>query len=393
MRYKLSDDTWGQEEIEALKRVTDSGMFTMGENVERFEAGFAEKFGSKHAVMVSSGSAANLIAIASLVYSGKLKRGDEVIVPAVSWSTTYFPLAQMGLRLRFVDVDLSTLNMDAAKVERAVTRQTKMIFAVNLLGNPSELEMLQDICDRHGLILAEDNCEAMGGRYKGKCLGTFGLFGTFSTFYSHHISTMEGGVVVTDDTELYHYMLSVRSHGWTRHLPEDSPIYEKCENPFYESFHFIVPGFNLRPIEMEAAAGIEQLKKLDGIVAQRRENAAYFKERMRPIEWIGTQRERGESSWFGFALLLKDVGAATRDSLVGELSDAGIDVRPIVAGNFARNPVIRYLEHSCSMPLDNADDIHANGFFVGNHSKPMSDEIDYLAAALTRWRKAGESAR
>jgi len=393
MRYKLSDDTWGQEEIAALKRVTDSGMFTMGENVERFETDFAKKFGSKHAVMVSSGSAANLIAIASLVYSEKLKRGDEVIVPAVSWSTTYFPLAQMGLRLRFVDVDPETLNIDVAKVERAITQQTKMIFVVNLLGNPNEFEALQDICDRHDLILAEDNCEAMGGRYKEKYLGTFGSFGTFSTFYSHHISTMEGGIVVTDDTALYHYMLSVRSHGWTRHLPEDSPIYEKCENPFYESFHFIVPGFNLRPIEMEAAVGIEQLKKLDGIIAQRRENAVYFKERMRHIEWIGIQRERGESSWFGFALLLEGGDAASRDSLVGELSDAGIDVRPIVAGNFARNPVIRYLEHSCATSLDRADDVHTNGFFVGNHSKPMSEEIDYLAATLTRWHDAGGTAR
>ena len=228
----------------------------------------------------------------------------------------------------------------------------------------------------------EDNCESLGAEYKGRKAGTFGLVGTFSTFYSHHLCTMEGGVTVTDDEELYHYMLSIRAHGWTRNLPRDSKIYQKSENDFYESFNFIVPGFNLRPLEMEGAAGLEQLGKMDGIIAQRRENAAYFRERMREIPGARIQKEIGESSWFGFAVVLEGENAGKRDRVVRELSAKGIEVRPIVAGNFTRNRVIGYMDYSIHGSLEAADEIHDNGFFVGNHSKSNLAEIGYFIDVL-----------
>jgi len=355
----------------------------MGAEVKSYEADFAAHFGSRYAVMVSSGSAANLLGIAALVYSGRLKAGDEVIVPAVSWSTTYFPLTQMGLRLRFVDIDPDTLNIDVALLDAAITDATRMVFAVNLLGNPCDYSQLRAICEAHDLILAEDNCESMGASFQEKMCGTFGVFGTFSSFYSHHIATMEGGVVLTDDEELYHFMLSLRAHGWTRDLPKTSQLYSKNPDPFYESYNFILPGFNLRPLEMEAAIGREQIIKLDGLVSQRILNEAYLKEALGGLRGFRRQRPLQQSSWFGFAFIIDPDCDVSRDQVVKQLTNSGIEVRPIVAGNFTRNPVISYLPHSIAAPLTAADDIHKNGFFVGNHGHDMRRELDYFASVMS----------
>lgn len=382
MKYSLSNDTWDSAEYKAIDRVVASNHFTMGDEVTQYEKAFAAKFASKYAIMSNSGSSANLLMIAALVYSGRLNRGDEILVTAVSWSTSYFPISQMGLKIRFVDIDLATLNVDASKLEEAVTEKTKAVLAVNLLGNPNDFSHLQEMCDKHHLILLEDNCESMGARFKGKYTGTFGLLGTFSTYYSHHLCTMEGGVTVTDDEELYHYMLAIRSHGWTRHLPEGSPIYQKSEDPFYESFNFIMPGFNLRPIEMEAAAGQEQLKKLDTFISQRRKNASYFQRRIQAEIDFLIQQETGESSWFGFAIILPESKTGSRQKYIQKLRDNEIETRPIVAGNFARQKALKFLDYSISGNLSNADYIHENGFFVGNHSIEMEDKIDFLIDTL-----------
>lgn len=232
MNYVLSDDTWVKDEIEVAHHVIDSRSYTMGEYVNRFEEMFADKFGSKFAVMCNSGSSANLLMVSALVYSGILRRGDEVIVTAVSWSTTYFPLSQYGLKIRFVDIDKYTLNLDIQLLEEAITQNTKAVLAVNLLGNPNDFQYLKQICRNYNLILLEDNCESMGAIFDNQYTGTFGLLGTFSTYFSHHISTIEGGVVLTDDEELYHYMLAIRSHGWTRNIPKESCIYKKMRISF-----------------------------------------------------------------------------------------------------------------------------------------------------------------
>lgn len=382
MKYGLSNGTWGEEEYKAVNQVLNSKRFTIGPSVARMEKEFAEYFGAKYAVMSSSGSSANLLAIASMVYSGRLSKGDEVLVPAVSWSTTYFPIEQMGLKIRLVDIDRNTLNIDINKAKKAVTDKTKAIFAVNLLGNPNDFEELMGLCKEHNLVLLEDNCESMGAEIGGKKAGTFGLLGTFSSYFSHHICTMEGGYTVTNDEELYHYMLSIRSHGWTRNLPEGSPIYTKAEDPFYESFRFIVPGFNVRPLEIEAAAGLVQLSKLDGFVKQRCKNAEYFNKLMADDSRFYIQKEIGRSSWFGFAIILNENLAGQRDRYISALRTADIEVRPIVAGNFARQPVFQYMDASIYGELKNADYIHDNGFFVGNHSVEMSQQLDYLKTVL-----------
>ncbi|WP_368272326.1 DegT/DnrJ/EryC1/StrS family aminotransferase [Enterocloster lavalensis] len=382
MEFKLCDNPWGSEEIAAIEKVIRSNMYTMGQEVRKYEEDFAKRFGTKYAIMVSSGSTANLLAIAALVYSHRLPRGSEVIVPAVSWSTTYAPLEQFGMKVVFVDIDKETLNIDLNSLRRNITNKTKMILLVNLLGNPNDFDVIRDMCKGKDIIIMEDNCESLGAKYNDKQAGTFGVVGTYSSFYSHHICTMEGGTVVTDDDQLYEYMLAVRAHGWTRNLPDNSTIYEKRSDPFYESFNFIIPGFNIRPLEMEGAIGQEQLKKMDGMIKQRRKNAEYFKNRMQKFEDIRIQKEIGESSWFGFALLLQGKLLGQRDKIVHALRENGIETRPIVAGNFTRNKVIEYMDYSIPEKLVNADDIHFNGFFIGNHSSNNNKEIDYFIKVL-----------
>ena len=384
MFYDLASSSWGPEEIAAMRRGIESRRFTMGEHVERFEESFRAKFGVRHALMVGSGSAANLVGIAALSYvrNRPLKRGDEVIVPAISWATTYYPLQQYGLRLRFVDVELDTLNMDVSRLEQALTPRTRMVVAVSVLGNPCALDTLRAFCDRHGLYLFEDNCESMGASLNGKLAGTFGDIGTFSTCFSHHISTMEGGVLVTGNTEIDHVARSMRAHGWTRDLPADTKIYDKRDEDFFEAYRFILPGFNARPLEVAGAIGVEQLKKLDAMVEARRRNAALFQKLFARDERFIIQRENGRSSWFCFTIILNPGLRIDRGKVMNALKEADIGYRIITGGNFLRHDVIRYFDYDRVGEIKNADIAHDRGFFVGNHPQDLTPQIKRLREVL-----------
>ncbi|WP_018633990.1 DegT/DnrJ/EryC1/StrS family aminotransferase [Neomegalonema perideroedes] len=382
-RFPLATSSWDEAEYQALQNVIASDRFTMGAHVEEFERRFAEHFGARHAIMVNSGSSANLIMVAALFFTQnpalKLNRGDEIIVPAVSWSTTYYPLCQYGLRVKFVDVDAGTLNYDLSALAEAVTSKTRAIMIVNLLGNPNDFDAIEKIVAGREILLLEDNCESMGATYKGRQTGTFGLMGSYSSFFSHHISTMEGGLVVTDDEELHHIMLALRAHGWTRNLPKVNRVTGvKSDDPFEESFRFVLPGYNLRPLEMSGALGIEQLKKVPALIAGRRANAALFQEKLSDHPLFSIQKEIGESSWFGFSLLLRPSSGLTRKEMVARLTEAGFECRPIVAGNFAKNEVLKYFDHEIHGNLSNASYIDANGLFVGNHHYPIPEAVEAL---------------
>ena len=386
--YDLASSSWGQEELDALQRVIASGQLTMGPCVRQFEEAFAAKFGLKHALMVSSGSAANLVGVAALFHKRDrpLHRGDEVIVPSISWATTYYPLQQYGLRLRFVDVDLFTLNIDVSQLERALTPRTRMVVAVSILGNPCALDELRAFCDRHGLYLFEDNCESMGATLDGKPCGSFGHVNTFSSFFSHHISTMEGGVLATDDTEIYHLARSMRAHGWTRDLPEDTTIYERRADDFFEAYRFILPGYNARPLELAGAVGVEQLKKLDGMIAIRRDNAALFQSLFEGDERFIIQRELpgARSSWFSFTVILNPKLDIDRQRVMTALKEAGIGFRIITGGCFLRHDVIKYFEYDTVGEIVNANIAHDRGFFVGNHPRELRPRIERLRHVLDR---------
>ena len=230
--YPLASTTWDSEEVRAATRLLESNQLTMGAEVRKFEEDFAQYIGSKYAVMFNSGSSANLGMLAALRYvrNSPVQEGDEVIVPAVSWSTTYYPVNQVGLTLKFVDVNLQTLNIDVNLVEQAIGPKTKAILAVNLLGNPAELNVLRALSEKHNLVLLEDNCESLGAELGGEKTGSFGLAGTYSFFFSHHICTMEGGMVTTNSKDFAETLISMRAHGWTRGLENVNSVHNKSEN-------------------------------------------------------------------------------------------------------------------------------------------------------------------
>jgi CDP-6-deoxy-D-xylo-4-hexulose-3-dehydrase len=384
IKYPLASSTWDEKEIEAINGVIAKDMYTMGAGVKQFEENFAEYVNSKYAVMVNSGSSANLIAVAALFFTKnpKLKRGDEVIVPAVSWSTTYYPLAQYGLKLKFVDVDLHTLNFDLEQLKNAVSDQTKMILAVNLLGNPNNFDAINEIIGDKDIILMEDNCESMGAEFKGKQAGTFGLVGTYSTFYSHHMATMEGGLIVTDDEEMYHVMVCLRAHGWTRHLPKENHVSNKSDNAFEESFRFILPGYNVRPVEMSGVIGVEQLKKLPSFLDYRRKNAELFVSLFENHKDFYIQKNIDNSSWFGFSFILKPESTLDRAEIVKKLEANQIDCRPIVTGDFTKNEVLKHFDYEIFGEMKNAQYLDKKGFFVGNHQVDLTQEIHHLFDVL-----------
>ena len=383
-KYPLATATWDQKEIDAMHSVIESGNFTMGEKVSLFEKEFSRYIGSQNAVMVNSGSSANLLMIAALFYTKnpklKLKRGDEVIVPAVSWSTTYYPLYQYGLKIKFVDIDIETLNYDLVQLEAAISNKTRVVLAVNLLGNPNDFNFINSIIKAKNIILLEDNCESMGATFNDKKTGTFGVMGTFSSFYSHHISTMEGGIIVTDDAELHQILISLRSHGWTRELPEKNLICDdKSEDILEESFRFVLPGYNVRPLELEAAVGIEQIKKLPMIIKERRKNAKLFTEILNNHPKLMIQKEIGKSSWFGFSIIIRPGSSLIRKELVEKLNYLGFEIRPIVTGNFLKNEVVKFFNYKVHDNLKNAEYLDKHGLFIGNQHYSISNAFEALA--------------
>jgi len=383
-KFPLATATWDEAEHEAMQEVIRSGMYTMGKKVAEFESRFAAYNGSRHCVMVNSGSSANLLMVAALFFTRnpalKLQQGDEVIVPAVSWPTTYYPLQQYGLRIKFVDVDLHTLNYDLSQLRSAITDRTRAIMAVNLLGNPNDFEALKQMIGDRPILLLEDNCESLGAEFAGRKAGTFGVMGSYSSFFSHHISTMEGGMIVTDDEELHHILLCLRAHGWTRNLPKENRVTgTKSDDPFEESFRFVLPGYNVRPLELEGAIGIQQMDKLARMIAERRENGRRLQDAMGNHPTLMIQREIGASSWFGFSLVIRPGCDLTRKQLVQRLSEAGFECRPVVAGNFAKNEVVRFFDAEVHGALSNAEHIDHSGLFVGNHHYPIPEAIAELS--------------
>lgn len=339
--HPLSNSTWGEEEIAAVCEVVASGRFTMGEKTSQYERAFADYIGSKYAVACNSGSSANLLMVAA--YTLRFGTGT-VIVPSVAWATSYSPFQQYGWRLVFLDIDRDTLNYNPVDLRQAVAFfGNVVILAVNLLGNPNDFNEFPK-----NAVILEDNCESLGAEYAGKKTGCFGVMSSHSTFFSHHICTMEGGVVTTDDEWFYQAMLCLRSHGWDRHLPEKNVFGVKPG-----VFNFLFPGYNLRPTEMQSAIGLKQLGKIDGLIKSRRENAKSF-----PLK---TQKEIGKSSWFGFTVFGEDVEKVSKVC----------ETRPVVTGNFLRSPSIKHYKHEIYGQTPNADYVHDHACFIGNSHKKI----------------------
>lgn len=383
--YPLAADNWDQEEIDSINEVIKSNRFTMGKKVKEFESQLGEKFQAKHVVMVNSGSSANLVMLSALriMTQSKELMNPNIIVPSVSWSTTYTPAYFLGFKLKFVDVDPNTFGLNLLDVMEAVDDETVGILTVNLLGSASDLEEIARFAKERRIILLEDNCESLGATLNGKFTGTFGSMASHSSFFSHHINTMEGGWVTTDDSDLYEILLSLRAHGWTRELPLESKLRTLGESDWFNSqFEFILPGLNFRPLEIEAAIGVVQVAKVDEMLRIRRSNAELFKAEFEKLHGVTTQRPLGDSSWFAFALLFES--KSVRDFVAIQLRNSGIECRPIVTGNFTRQPVLEYLNHEIIGDLHVANRIHDTGLYVGNHPRDLQSEIRHMAKVVAK---------
>lgn len=388
--YQLVPTKFGTDEIEAAMASLKTDQWTMGPSVRSFEQEFAKSIGMKYAVMVNSGSSANLIAYTSFFFrkNNPLERGDEVLVPALAWATTWAPLWQLGLKARVVDIDPETLNVETDAFRKAITPNTKMIVGCSILGNPADLAGTQALCKEKGLIFMEDNCESIGSLCgSGQC-GTFGEVNTFSFFYSHHIATIEGGMVATNSEEMYGILLALRAHGWTRDLPADNPIMPKATSSF-PAYNFLLPGYNVRPIELTAAIGRVQLPKLQGMIDGRRKNRRKFEEILSKYPNLVIQREKyGKGSWFAFTMYLKKGNSQERDRLYEVLRQNGIESRMVTGGSFMRHPMAKFFEGiSTNGGTPVADMVHDNGVFVGNHDFPLDEQLKRLDEALAKFHK------
>lgn len=380
---RLHEPTFSADEINVAIDVLLSTKVTMGAKVKNFEKEFAETFKFGHGVMNNSGSSANLLGIAAIVNPvtpDGLRPGDEVIVPALSWSTTVWPLIQCGLIPVIVDIDPVTFNIDPNEIERAIGPKTRGVMPVHVYGNPCEMTAITTICNLHNLTLIEDCCEALGAFYDGTPVGKFGRVVTFSFYFSHHMTTLEGGICITDDFQLAELMRILRAHGWVRELDDPKPYLQKYTE-YDPRFLFVNLGYNLRATELQGAMGSVQLPKLKGYVEARRENTKRWQADLSCwSEFFQFQHEtpKGFSSCFGFPLVRKSDVPFELKALTRFLNHANIETRPIICGNIARQPAIKMYEHRVSGDLKHSSNIMINGFSFGNHQDVGIDGRAYV---------------
>ncbi len=371
------------EVIESLDSLM-STYVTMGKKVRKFEEMFAEYVGTGRSVMSNSGSSANLLAVSALSsrhFRDRIKPGDEVICPAVTWSTTVYPLLAIGATPVLVDVKTENFGISPATIEEAITPKTKAVIAVHLMGNPCEVDEIRRITDKKGIHLIEDSCEAHGARIGGKHVGRFGLCGTFSFYLSHHITTIEGGMVLSDDDDFMDLVTSQRAHGWIREMRNHQAIAAKYKE-IDDRFLFYETGYNLRPTEIQGAFGIHQLPRLERLVQFRRRIAKRMNRKLAHLKdylILPEERPGTTNSYFAYPLTIRKSAPFGRREFMQFLSAKLIDSRPVAAGNLAEQPSAALYDHRIVGSLKNAKLIMRNSFFIGLHEEIHEEEADYIA--------------
>jgi CDP-6-deoxy-D-xylo-4-hexulose-3-dehydrase len=382
--YPLSQVSYDVTEIAAVNDALLSTETTMGRRVREFEDGFASLHGGGEAVMVNSGSSADLLAALLLADpdGSRLRPGDEVLAPAVTWPTQIDSLLMCGLTVRLVDADPKTLQMDLDDLESKIGPRTRAISVVHLMGNACDMTRVMDIAVRNDLIVLEDCCEALGAEWKGRPVGSFGLTGAYSFFFSHHITTMEGGMVLTQDPAVADQLRMLRAHGWTRYLRNGAP----SRNNVDARYEFATWGVNVRPMEAQGAFGLVQLNRLAGFQKNRVDNATKFQSLIAPLgDRLSLMEVAPDAScsWFALPLLVNAETGINRSDLSRSLDEAGVETRPVVAGNLAHQPMMKLFPQVIAGDLPGADIIHENGFYIGLH--PFADDglLERLAKTLS----------
>lgn len=385
--YPLQEDAFSLNDILSGIKVLLSNQITMSEITEKFQYEFAKFVGSKYALMVNSGSSANLIAAFALVNPIKknfLKKNNECLIPAVCWPTSLWPIVQAGLKPKFIDVDINNFSIDINELEKNISKNTKAMMVIHVLGNSSNILKISELAKKNKLFLIEDTCESLGSQYNGKFLGTFGDFGTYSFYYSHQITSGEGGMIVCNNIEDYRLIYSMRSHGWDRGLKK------KFKKKQDTSFNFINSGFNLRPMDVTAAIGFSQLRRLNSMIKIRSENREKIMNKLinsplwRDQFTFFNPTEKVKPSWFGFSFLINKEYLSGKKVFLKHLNQKGIETRKIISGNFMNQPSTKlYNLNPKRKVFTNAQKIEDRGFFIGLHTKPISEKtLNYLEKNL-----------
>ena len=392
MKYPLLSNAFSESDILEGQKILKSKQITMSSKTKLFEKKFAEYIGSKFALMVNSGSSANLLALSLLTNPMRKKRlnpGDEVIVPVVCWSTSLWPIIQHGLKPVFVDIDLNNLNISLKELEKKITKKTKAIFCVHVLGLSADMLKLKRIANKNKLMIVEDTCESFGTKFKNKFLGTFGEAGTFSFYYSHQITSGEGGMIICNNKEDYEILLSLRSHGWAREKFIQKK-YKKNYSNLDPRFLFINSGYNLRPTEIQAAIALNQFKRKNIFKANREFNRNEIIKRVKShkkfcnqINFLNVEKNISPS-WFGLAIFIDKKYANKKSKYLKYLEEKGIETRPIISGNFVNQPAIKLYElNKKNEKFKNAQIIEDSGFFIGLHTKKINSKLaSYISSNL-----------
>ena len=345
---------------------------TKGNLTLEFEKKWSEWLGVKYSVFVNSGSSANLASIYSLLLSGKLKN-NKIVVPAVSWVTTVTPVIQLGMEPIMCDCDIDNLGLDINHLKEIIkNNKPSAIILVHVLGIPNHMDEILKLCKENDILLIEDTCESIGSKYNDKLLGTLGDLSTFSFYFGHHMSTIEGGMVSTNDEDLYHILLSIRSHGWDRDLPKEkqNSLREKYGvDKFRSLYTFYYPGFNLRSTDLQAYIGLGQLEKLDMIVENRNKNFIRYKNEIKNTFWNVSPPEGSFISNFSFPIITKNIKELTE-----QLITNNIECRPLICGSINEHPF--WYERYGKQNLPNSKLVHNYGLYLPNNHQMTDEEID-----------------
>ncbi len=390
--YPLLENTLSKEDLNAGIKVIKSEQLTMSKKTVNFEKHFAKKIGAKFALMVNSGSSANLLATFAAgnpLRKNRFKLGDEALIPSVCWPTSLWPLIQAGLKPKFIDVEKETLNADPEKIISSISKKTKVILLIHVLGNSTDIEKIIKIAKRKKIIVIEDTCESLGSKFGKKNLGTFGDFGTYSFYFSHQITSGEGGMIVCNNRDDYNILYSMRAHGWSRGVKNQKKIEKKFKH-LDPRFIFINSGFNLRPTDITAAIGHSQFKKLDRFKKIRDFNRNKIIQALkRSNKWKNQFsflkiNKKVQPSFFGFPIILNKRYFGRKNNLLKMLAKKGVETRPIISGNFLRQPVAKLYElDKNKSKFKNADEIQNLGFFIGLHTRKITNKsLNRLVNAL-----------
>ena len=382
-KIDLVKDTIDSDDIKKLISWLETNpRLTKGDlKVKKFEKEWSEWLGKKYSVFVNSGSSANLAALYSLLLSGKL-RNNKIIVPAVSWVTTVTPAVQFGMEPIMCECDEDNLGLNIEHLKQIIKEHDpSSIILVHVLGFPNHMNEIVELCKEHDIRLIEDTCESIGSEYEGKKLGTFGDLSTFSFYFGHHMSTIEGGMISTDDEELYHILLSIRSHGWDRDLPKSKQIELRKKyniGDFRSLYTFYYPGFNLRATDLQAFIGLEQLKKLDLIVKNRNLNYQKYHEGIKNNEWKINPPKDSFISNFSYPVITKNI-----KELVEKLTENNVECRPLICGSINEHPF--WYERYGKQDLPISKKVHEYGLYLPNNHQMTVEEIDKVINIVNQY--------